>query len=754
MPATLTTTAPHTASITFAAARDRQLEVSPSARAIAFIDSAVDDSSMLVDGVLPDIKVVVLSSDRDGIAQITETLQTLSGVASVYIVAHGAPGYLKLGNSELSLESCDRYASQLRTWFDADDSQLLLYACNVAAGDAGAEFLTKLQGLVGGAIAASTHKVGASDQNGSWNLDTFRPETDSQTLISGIPFTTQVIEKYQSVLATFVVTNTNNKGLGSLRQAVLDANTNLGADVITFGGSVFTDTTPDIISIQETYDFPPSVPVPILSTISTLPITDDLTIEGTGANLLTVESFSFFSMPYLGGSPNPTTSLFNISAGVKVGISKLTETLSDGFARGVYNAGTLTLSDVVIKDFVFPNSRSTQQPSSRDNGAGILNVGTLTVVNSTISGNTTDTEFDRPTRGGGIYNSGTLNVIGSNISRNFANAQGGGIYNSGTATITDTAIDANSLNDSSYGGSASGGTQGAGIYNAVGGILTISSSAITGNGALARSTSVGSGGGISNQGAAVISNSTIAGNSITGSTAEGSGISNRSGNMTISNSTITGNTARQRADNTIATGGISSFLGTVTIQNSIVAGNFTPVSLPFPTPSPLAPDVSGNFVDNGFNLIGDNTNSTGFTTSTLVGTGTNPIDPKLAPLANNGGKTLTASLLSNSPAINAGSNSLISADVTDLDGDGNVTELLPFDQRGSGFDRVVSGTVDIGAFEGSVVTTNNSPTAVNDVVTVAAGVSTNINVLANDSDPDGDPLTLSIAIGCQRQRDF
>jgi len=40
----------------------------------------------------------------------------------------------------------------------------------------------------------------------------------------------------QGVLAgqTFAVTNTNDSGTGSLRQAILDANANLGLDVIAF----------------------------------------------------------------------------------------------------------------------------------------------------------------------------------------------------------------------------------------------------------------------------------------------------------------------------------------------------------------------------------------------------------------------------------------------------------------------------------------------------------------------------------------
>src|SRR5262249_46756477 len=60
-------------------------------------------------------------------------------------------------------------------------------------------------------------------------------------------------------------------------------------------------------------------------------------------------------------------------------------------------------------------------------------------------------------------------------------------------------------------------------------------------------------------------------------------------------------------------------------------------------------------------------------------------DPLLGSLQNNGGSTLTHALLPGSPAIDMG--------------DPNFTGPPFFDQRGAGFDRVVNGRVDIGAFE-------------------------------------------------------
>jgi hypothetical protein len=159
--------------------------------------------------------------------------------------------------------------------------------------------------------------------------------------------------------------------------------------------------------------------------------------------------------------------------------------------------------------------------------------------------------------------------------------------------------------------------------------------------------------------------------------AEGGGIWSGGSGATIRNSTIAFNTAKNG-------GGIFRFdgNGTIDIGNSIVAQNTAGTS----------PDIGSNSVGTGYtnagnNLIGINTGfETTFPTGALIGTASTPVDPLLAPLANNGGPTQTHALLLGSPAINAGNNALIPMGVTE-------------DQRGTGFPRIAFTTVDIGAFE-------------------------------------------------------
>jgi hypothetical protein len=143
-------------------------------RTFIFVDARVNHYQQLLAEVDGGAAIHVLPVDRDGIEAITASLQHHTQVEEIYLVAHGAPGCLYLGNSRLGLETLERYTSQLTSWFtNAVDSfpRLYLYGCNVAAGDAGEEFIQRLHRLTGAGIAASPRLVGHAELGGDWHLD-------------------------------------------------------------------------------------------------------------------------------------------------------------------------------------------------------------------------------------------------------------------------------------------------------------------------------------------------------------------------------------------------------------------------------------------------------------------------------------------------------------------------------------------------------------------------------------------------------
>lgn len=155
----------------------------PQREILVVIDTGTEGYAQLVAGVVPGARLLLLDSGADGavdgMARISEAIAQHSPQA-IHLIAHGAPGCLYLGNTELSLNTLAAHASSLSHWFSPtlnpastanSAPSLVLYGCHVGAGDAGEEFVQKLHQLTGANVFAASGPVGAAAQGGSWQLD-------------------------------------------------------------------------------------------------------------------------------------------------------------------------------------------------------------------------------------------------------------------------------------------------------------------------------------------------------------------------------------------------------------------------------------------------------------------------------------------------------------------------------------------------------------------------------------------------------
>ncbi len=122
-------------------------------QSVVFVDSRVKDFDSLLKGVAPGTQVVVLDASKDGLQQIgrakdglqqiADYLDTHQGVSTVEIIAHGNSGDLWLGNTYLSADNVSARADVLaRIGNDMNvGGDILIYACNTAAGDKGLSFV-------------------------------------------------------------------------------------------------------------------------------------------------------------------------------------------------------------------------------------------------------------------------------------------------------------------------------------------------------------------------------------------------------------------------------------------------------------------------------------------------------------------------------------------------------------------------------------------------------------------------------------
>ncbi len=398
--------------------------------------------------------------------------------------------------------------------------------------------------------------------------------------------------------ATFTVTNPNDSGAGSLRQAVLDSNAAAGSDAIVFDAGVFS--TPQTITLASVIVIAPPA------------LEDSLTITGPGADLLTI-------------SGNDTVQIFVVATSRTASISGMTLARANG---GVRIGGAIESSaNLTVANSVFDSNEAR-------GGGAIFNGLSLTIINCAFTNNTSTGSGGGLNGGGAIFSLSTISISNSTFTENSEIGGGGGgaVYLSlninSPGTITNTMV---------AGNSATG--NGGGIYGSFGpsSPITITTSTISDNTANSDSDTTGSGGGLflTGVGTATVSDSTVSGNRVNGTAGDGGGIFTAV-SVTLTNSTVSGNTAEGSG------GGVNRSAGEVNFLSTIVANN---------TDNGTAPDIAGSVVSQGYNLIEDPTGATitGDTATDVTG-----VDPNLGPLQDNGGPTETHALLAGSPAIDQG----------------------------------------------------------------------------------------------------
>jgi hypothetical protein len=257
-----------------------------------------------------------------------------------------------------------------------------------------------------------------------------------------------VISTHSAHAGTITVTNTNDSGPGSLRNALAVANDGDTIDASGLSGR-------------------------ILLTSGELQITHSVTINGPGAGNLAVDG-------------NAQSGVFYIDRGKTVAIDSLTvENGNSSSGGGIYNYdAALTVSNCTVSgnygggidtqaddfgDAELTITNCTINRNSGSYGGGISSAASsgqawsssiVTVSNSTLSGNSVAGDGAAIYNRGDFFGGASLYVNSSTISGNSATGDGGGIYNStGSHAIASLYV-----NNSTISGNSSTGN-GGGIYN-------------------------------------------------------------------------------------------------------------------------------------------------------------------------------------------------------------------------------------------------------------------------------------------------
>ncbi len=285
---------------------------------------------------------------------------------------------------------------------------------------------------------------------------------------------------------------------------------------------------------QITFDpsvFTPGTTIPLAGALDLTNTTGITTITGLGAADVIV-------------SGGDARQVFSIASGVTATLSGLA--ISGGLAAsgaGVHNLGKISLANCILSG------------NSALNGGGLYNEGTAasaSLTDCTVSGNSAGTSSSGAYEGGGLLNyQGTLTLLGCTVTGNTA-LLGAGVLNSqGSTTLTDCQVTSNSAGELGGGIASSGET-------------TITNSTVSGNSALR-------GAGIYNDyHATTVTGTTISGNS---AGEKGGGILSYGGTTDLTNCTLTGNMAATSLGNANASGGGIFNSSTLTITGGTISSN-------------------------------------------------------------------------------------------------------------------------------------------------------------------------------------
>jgi hypothetical protein len=536
---------------------------------VLFIDSRVPDLAQLVAAAEPGTQVVILQPDQDGVTQMAQALQGISGLESISVISHGDEGVLLLGNGPLFAGNLNAYAADLATIGAAlaADGDLLLYGCEVGAGEGGAQFLNDLAALTGADVAASDDNTGgtdARDRTGDWDL-----EITSGTIDRAPAINVQALGNYDHLLITSSVST-----VAQLKAAITTGSTDALDDIITLTGNITYTSAADAISINVT-DGKTMTIAGGGFTLSGGNLTRVLDVNSSGAGSAVVIDNLTITNGFLTGAGGNRVAGAGSSGG-------------DALGAGIRNAGTLTITgSSITANKAAGGGGAGGAANSAYGGAGGGGGGFDTTFGGASGTGNSYTQAG-PTAGtggrgyglsysstftggaGGTGGTGTATAGAGSNYVGFTNGGSGGAANNGTIGIGGGGGGGGANAPGGRGGIAVGG-----IYNT--GTLTILTSSVTNN--------LGAGGGGGGGSLAAVS---TAGNGGAGGGGTG-GIANVGGTLNLDASTntslSTGNTGSG------GVGGVATFsgssngsAGTSTSTISTTGGgttntNFTPPTI-------------------------------------------------------------------------------------------------------------------------------------------------------------------------------
>ncbi len=181
----------------------------PTATTYVFIDSRIADQAPIVAAAPDNARIVQIDRTESGLTQIQAALAGTHSVDAIHIVSHGQAGRLFIGSSVLTEATITGpYQETLQTIGGhlSDTADLLIYGCNFAEGEDGQAAALALAQATGADVAASDDVTGSEELGGDWILESRTGEVETEA-IEAFEFNRVLAPITISVTNTPIVTN-------------------------------------------------------------------------------------------------------------------------------------------------------------------------------------------------------------------------------------------------------------------------------------------------------------------------------------------------------------------------------------------------------------------------------------------------------------------------------------------------------------------------------------------------------------------
>ena len=137
---------------------------------IVFIDSAVEDYETITNSFKENTEFYLINANEDGFKRISEILTDRENIDALHLIGHGSSGQILFGNAFLNNDTIDSYQSTLTSIGQSltTSGDILFYGCNVASTEQGEILIKKISEITKADIASSDDITG---KGGDWELE-------------------------------------------------------------------------------------------------------------------------------------------------------------------------------------------------------------------------------------------------------------------------------------------------------------------------------------------------------------------------------------------------------------------------------------------------------------------------------------------------------------------------------------------------------------------------------------------------------